>query len=40
MKELLPTNPTATSSIIERTVWWAPNDAYSQALGNKPKYVM
>ena len=39
MKELLPTDPTTTSSIAEGTVWWAPNDAYSQAIGNKPEHA-
>jgi hypothetical protein len=39
MKELLPTDPAVESSITEGTVRWAPNDAYSQAIGNKPEYA-
>ncbi|XP_059434867.1 uncharacterized protein LOC132167849 [Corylus avellana] len=39
MKELIPTDPAASSSITEGTVKWAPNDAYAQAHGNKPEYA-
>jgi hypothetical protein len=39
MKELLPTDPAIESSITEGIVRWAPNDAYSQAIGNKPEYT-
>ena len=39
MKELIPTDPAAISSIIEGTVRWAPNNAYSQAMGNKAEYT-
>ena len=39
MKELIPTDPAAISSITEGTVRWAPNDAYSQAMGNKAEYA-
>ncbi|XP_059442057.1 uncharacterized protein LOC132174413 [Corylus avellana] len=39
MKELIPTDPTASSSITEGTVRWAPNDAFDQAIGNKPEYA-
>jgi hypothetical protein len=40
MKELLSTDLAATSSITEGTVRWAPNDTYSQVLGNKPEYAV
>jgi hypothetical protein len=39
MNELIPTDPAATSSITQGTVRWAPNDAYSQAIGNKAEYA-
>ena len=39
MKELIPTDSAATSSITEGTVRWAPHDAYSQAMGNKAEYA-
>ena len=39
MKELLPTDPAATSSIIERIVRWAPNNLYSQVIDNKAEYA-
>jgi hypothetical protein len=39
MHELLSIDPIATSSIIEGTVRWAPNDTYSQAIGNKAEYA-
>jgi hypothetical protein len=39
MLELISNNPVASSSVIERTIRWAPNDAFVQALGNKPKYA-
>ncbi|XP_059453484.1 uncharacterized protein LOC132184020 [Corylus avellana] len=39
MNELIPTDPAASSSITERTVRWAPNDAFAQAMGNKPEYA-
>ena len=35
MKELIPIDPAATSSITEGTVRWVPYDAYSQAMGDK-----
>jgi hypothetical protein len=39
MKELLPTNPIVELNIIEGTIRWVPNNTYSQAIGNKPKYA-
>jgi hypothetical protein len=39
MIELLPIDPTASASVIEVIVQWAPNDAYDQALKNKPEYA-
>ena len=39
MHELLPIDLAAALSIIEGTVRWAPNDAYSQAINNKPEYT-
>ncbi|XP_059441984.1 uncharacterized protein LOC132174328 [Corylus avellana] len=39
MRELIPTNPAASSSVTEGTVKRAPNDAYAQAHGNKPEYA-
>jgi hypothetical protein len=39
MKELIPTDHAASSSVTEGTVRWAPNDAYAQAHGNKPEYA-
>ena len=39
MKELIPTDLAALLSVTKGTVRWAPNDAYAQALGNKPKYT-
>ncbi|XP_059440780.1 uncharacterized protein LOC132173327 [Corylus avellana] len=39
MNELIPTDPAASSSITEGTVRWAPNDAFAQAMGNKPEYA-
>ncbi|KAC1299283.1 hypothetical protein FH972_027141 [Carpinus fangiana] len=39
MKVLIPTDPAATSSMTEGTVRWVPNNAYSQAIGNKPEYA-
>ncbi|XP_059430152.1 uncharacterized protein LOC132163797 [Corylus avellana] len=39
MKELIPTDPAASSNITDGTVRWAPNDAFDQAIGNKPEYA-
>ncbi|XP_059441611.1 uncharacterized protein LOC132173941 isoform X2 [Corylus avellana] len=39
MEELIPTDPAASSSVTERTVRWASNNAYAQAIGNKPEYA-
>ncbi|XP_059450785.1 uncharacterized protein LOC132181549 [Corylus avellana] len=39
MKELIPTDLAASSSITKGTIKWAPNDAFAQAIGNKPEYA-
>ena len=39
MKELLPNDSAATSSITDGTIWWAPGDAYALAIDNKLEYV-
>jgi hypothetical protein len=36
MQRLLPNDSTATSSIIEGTIRWAPDDAYALAMDKKP----
>lgn len=38
MKRLAPTHPAASSSMTNGTARWHPDDAYSQAFGNKPEY--
>lgn len=38
MERLAPTDPAASSSVTDGTVRWRPDDAYSQAFGNKPEY--
>jgi hypothetical protein len=38
MTQNLSSDPTATQSVSEDTVHWAPNDAYEQALG-RPEYA-
>jgi hypothetical protein len=39
MLELMANDSAASSSVIEGTVQWCPNNVFSQALGNKPEYV-
>jgi hypothetical protein len=39
MKRLADSDPTALEEGPEGTIWWASNDAYAQAYGNKPKYA-
>ena len=39
MLELIPNDPVTSSSVTEGTIRWAPNDAFSQAFGNKPEYA-
>jgi hypothetical protein len=38
MERLAPIDPAAASSVTEGTTRWRPDDAYSQAIGNKPEY--
>jgi hypothetical protein len=39
MKELLPNDSAATSSITEGMIRWAPGDAYALAMDNKLEYA-
>jgi Holliday junction resolvasome RuvABC endonuclease subunit len=39
MKELLPNDSAATSSITDGTIRWAPGDAYALAMDNKLEYA-
>jgi hypothetical protein len=39
MKELLPNDFAATSSITKGTICWAPDDAYAHAMDKKPEYA-
>jgi hypothetical protein len=39
MFELISNDLATSSSVIKGIVRWAPNDAYAQALENKPEYV-
>jgi hypothetical protein len=39
MLELIINDSVASSSVTEGTIRWVPNDAYAQALENKPKYA-
>jgi hypothetical protein len=36
---LMPTDSAESSSITQGTVRWRHDDAYAQALGNKPEYA-
>jgi hypothetical protein len=38
MDKLAPTDPATASSMTDGTTRWHPDDAYSQAFGNKPEY--
>jgi hypothetical protein len=39
MLELMANDSVASLTVIEGTVRWCPNDAFSQALGNKHEYA-
>jgi hypothetical protein len=39
MSELILIDPAESSSVTQRTIRWTHDDAYTQALGNKPKYA-